>query len=173
MQATLQKYGITAIWHFTDRKNIQSIEENGGLLSLAESRRRGVKIQTPGGNDWSHEADAISGVDEFVHLAFINNHPMLFRAKEDGRITEPIWLKISTAALACAEVRYTMDVSNKKGVPLMTAQEAIESLDFEVLFMRTDWSKPEIQGRRKIALKSEILIPNQVSEKMILSCQNG
>ncbi len=173
MQATLQKYGVDGIWHFTDRTNIQSIINNRGLLSLTESRRLGKPIPTPGGNQWSHDADARKGVDQYVHLAFLDDHPMLFAAKQDKRITDPVWLKINIATLAHPDVRYTMDVSNKAGVPVLTAQEAIEQLDFEVLFTRTDWKDPAIQARRKIALKSEILIPSHVPIAMILGKKNG
>ena len=173
MQATLQRYGVNGIWHFTDRTNVQSIINNGGLLSLTESRRRRLAIPTPGGNQWSHDADGIRGVDQYVHLAFLDDHPMLFRAKEDKRITDPVWLKISTAILANPDVRYTMDVSNKNGVPILTAREAIDELDFQVLFTRTDWREPEIQARRRSALKSEILIPNHVPIEMILESKNG
>lgn len=173
MQATLQKYGINAIWHFTDRSNVQSIINHGGLFSLTESKRRKLKISAPGGNQWSHDADGIRGVDHYVHLAFLDDHPMLFRAKEDQRITDPVWLKISTAVLADPNVRYTMDVSNKSGVPILTAKEAIDELDFEVLFTRTDWRDPGIQLRRKAALKSEVLIPVYVSKEMILGQKDG
>lgn len=173
MQATLAKYGIDGIWHFTDLSNIQSIIDNKGLLSLAEAKKKTIAIPTPGGNQWSHDADKIKGVDEYVHLAFLDDHPMLYVAKQDQRIKDPVWLKISTAILNHADVRYTLEVSNKAGVPLLNAQQAIAQLDFEVLFTRTDWKDPQIQARRKIALKAEILIPNQVAIGMILGKKNG
>ena len=173
MQAALQKYGIDKIWHFTDLSNIQSIIDNNGLLAFSEARKKTIAIPTPGGNQWSHDADKFKGVDQYVHLAFIDDHPMLYVAKKDQRIKDPIWLKISTVILAHPDVRYTLDVSNKEGVPLLNAQQAIEKLDFEVLFTYTDWKDPHIQARRKIALKAEILIPNQVAIGMILGKKNG
>jgi len=36
LKETLEEFGITSIWHFTDRSNLESIEEHG-LLSLALS----------------------------------------------------------------------------------------------------------------------------------------
>ena len=94
VQGIIKKFGIDSVWHFTDGANFASIQKHGGLLSYAELVRRGVVIPAAGGNDWSHEADAWAGVDEYVHLAFISNHPMLYLAKRDGRITQPYWLKI-------------------------------------------------------------------------------
>jgi hypothetical protein len=150
MKTKLQSYGVYVIWHFTDSTNVQSICANDcGLLSLSESRNRGIKIPTPGGNQWSHDADVRQGMDRFVHLAFLDDHPMLYAAKQNKRITNPVWLKIDAAVLDHPDVRYTMEVSNKTGVSILTAQEAIAQLDFEVLFTRTHWRDPEIQARRQ------------------------
>lgn len=173
MQATLQRFGINKIWHFTDRVNIQSIMDSGGLLSLSELRRKRMNIPAPGGNQWSHDADITKGVDDYVHLAFTNDHPMLFIARKDNRITNPVWIQINTEVLASPHIRYTMDVSNKKGVCLLTAKEAVAELDCQVLFTQTDWKDPAIQARRRLALKSEILIPKRVPKEMFIEITNG
>ena len=68
------------------RSNIESIKKNGGLLSLGALERRGIEIPVPGGNQWSHDADKMKGLHEYVHLAFVDDHPMLFRSKQEGRI---------------------------------------------------------------------------------------
>jgi len=80
MKSILKKYRFDGIWHFTDRSNLKLIGELG-LLSLAEAERRGVEIPSPGGNDWSHDADRAKGLHEFVHLAFVDDHPMLYYAR--------------------------------------------------------------------------------------------
>jgi hypothetical protein len=173
MQAILTRYRIDAVWHFTDRSNLALIQEHQGLLSLAESRRRGIKVPIPGGNDWSHDADAIKGVHEYVHLAFLDDHPMLFVAKKESRITDPVWLKIDASILLEEGTRFTNDVSNKSGVEILTPDVARDMIDFEVLFTRTDWSDPEIKARRMTAIKSEILIPIIVPISKILTVKNG
>lgn len=173
MQGTLQRYGVDGVWHFTDRTNIASISAKNGLLSLSESRRQINAIPRPGGNQWSHDADRRKGVDRYVHLAFIDDHPMLYIAKQEQRINDPVWLKISSAILNHPDVRYTKDVSNKKGVELLNARQAIDLLDLDVLFTRTDWSDPAIKARRREALKYEVLIPNHVPLGMILVQKNG
>ncbi len=173
MQAILKHYNIGAVWHFTDRSNLALIRAHQGLLSLAESRRRGVNVPVPGGNDWSHEADEIKGVHKYVHLAFLNDHPMLFVAKNEARITDPVWLRIDASILLEEGTRFTNDVSNKSGVEILTPDAAREMIDFEVLFTRTDWRDPEIKARRMAAIKSEILIPTIVPINKILNLKNG
>jgi len=108
-----------------------------------------------------------------VHLAFVDNHPMHFAAKQDGRITTPMWLKIDSSILLGEDVRFSCDVSNKAGVSILTPAEAIEQIDFEVLFTRANWKDPEIMKRLLAARKSEILIPTMVPINKILEVKIG
>jgi len=173
MKTQLERYGVGALWHFTDKSNLALIDQHRGLLSWGELQRRGVVVPSPGGNDWSHDADTLNGVDDYVHLAFLSDHPMLFIATQDGRIKEPVWLKIDLSVLLDQGVRYSNDVSNKAGVRLLTSEEAKEQIDFEVLFTHTDWKDPEIKARRRIALKSEILVPRLIPIDKIIDCKYG
>ncbi len=158
----LRRFSVPCVYHFTDERNIPLIRQNDGLLSLAELRRRGIEPPAPGGNDWSHEADARVGVDEYVHLCLFNEHPMEFRAREDGRIRNTRFIQIQPAVLHCEGIRFTQDVSNKAGVRLLTLEEAVQALDFSVIYDRTDWRDPQVQERRKLAKKYELLVPSHI-----------
>lgn len=173
MKMILEKYKFDGIWHFTDRSNLDLIKEHHGLLSLGELEKRGIEIPIPGGNEWSHDADQLKGVHEYVHLAFVDDHPMLYRAKQEGRIPNPIWLKIQSSILLEDGVRFCSEVSNKSGAAILTPEEAKERIDFDALFTYMDWRDPEIQARRQAALKSEILVPGFVPIEKILGYKNG
>lgn len=173
MQSILTRYRIDAVWHFTDRSNLALIQQHLGLLSLAELRRCGVEVPVPGGNDWSHDADVMKGLDEYVHLAFLDDHPMFFRAKQESRIANPVWLKINASILLEEGTRFTSDVSNKSGVKILTPDVARDMIDFEILYTRADWKDPEVKARRMAAIKSEILIPTIVPISKILGVKNG
>jgi hypothetical protein len=167
-----QRY-VTTLYHFTDRRNLPSIRQQGGLYSLAMLRARGVADMHPGGNEWSHEADARVGVDRYIHLCLKPNHPMEFRAREDGRIQESIFLQVHPEVLDWPGVRYTPDVSNKAGVTNHSIEEAKQLIDFEVLFTRTDWRNPAIQQRLQQAEKCEILVPDHIPLALIRNIPNG
>jgi hypothetical protein len=172
MEELLRKYRIRAVWHFTARSNWPLIAEHG-LLSLAELHRRGIEVPAPGGNDWSHEADRIKGLHEYVHLAFTTSHPMLYRAREEGRIADPIWIQIDPSILLQDGVKFCTDVSNKAGVPILEPADAIEQIDFDALFTYMNWADPEIRARRLAAEKSEVLVPRKVSIHKIIGHKNG
>jgi hypothetical protein len=174
MRTILQNYSkFDAAWHFTDQANIASIEANGGLLSLKELTAREIGVAAPGGNQWSHDADARSNVDDYVHLAFSRDHPMLHIAKREERIKNPVWMKIDRSIVLQDGVRFTKEVANKSGTRILTADEARDQIDFDALFSYMDWRDPEVQQRRKEAVKSEILVPKIVLWNQILEWTNG
>lgn len=163
----LARYEVRCFYHFTDTRNLDSIRKAKGLLSSAELNRRKIQVPAPGGNDWSHEADERVGVDEYVHLCLFSEHPMEYRAKQEGRILESRFLEINFNVLTFDGIRFTPDVSNKRGVELLTLSEACSTLDFEVIYDRTDWRDPEIKQRRLAAKKYELLIPKCVPLELI------
>jgi len=173
MNTILTKYKFDVIWHFTDRSNLKSIEKHNGLLSLGELERRRIEIPVPGGNEWSHDADKKKGLHGYVHLAFVDDHPMLYRAKQEGRIKYPIWLKIDASILLDKGVRFCSDTSNKTGVEILNPKRAKEEIDFEVLFTYMDWHDRKIKQRRIAAKRSEILVPSIVPIDKILGKKNG
>ena len=169
----LKQHGVKHLWHFTDKSNLELIEENDGLLSLRKITKDNISIPVFGGNQWSHDADRRKKLDKFVHLAFLDDHPMFYKAKQEERIKEPVWLSIDLSVLQVDNVKFSSDVSNKSGVLILDNDQATEEIDFEVLFTRTDWRNPEIQERRQTAIKSEILIPNIVPLEKIIGWKNG
>jgi hypothetical protein len=129
--------------------------------------QKGVVIPAPGGNNWSHDADAMNGVDVDVHLCFRNNHPMEHVARRDGRITDTIFLQIHASVLQWPGVRFTSDVANKSGVVPVPIANAEPLIDFEVLYTRTDWKDAAIMARLQQAEKCEVLVPHVIPVGLI------
>jgi hypothetical protein len=93
-QKVLQDNGITGFYHFTDLSNLKSIKENGGLFSWFYCDLNNIVIPMPGGSLGSRQNDSINRKKDFVRVAFNKEHPMLFIAENDGRISNAIWLNI-------------------------------------------------------------------------------
>ncbi|MCE8015933.1 DUF4433 domain-containing protein [Halomonas sp. MCCC 1A17488] len=163
----IARFNIQKLYHFTDTRNLPSIREQGGLLRLAEMKRRSVNGAVFGGNQWSHDADVARGLDGYVHLCFLSEHPMEWCAKNDGRILDSVFLQICPSVLNFSGVRVANDVSNKSGVSLLTLEEAAQQLDWEVLYGWTDWSDEAIKARRKSAKKYEVLVPYDIPLNLI------
>lgn len=145
--------------HFTDSRNIGLIREMGGLYSRASLAETGREF-FPGGNNWSSDADARFGMDQYVHLCLKTNHPMEWIARQEKRIERTTWLWIDPAVLELEGVMFSNGVSNKSGMEIVSIAEAVEKelIDFEVLYTRTNWRDPTIKARLDHAEKCEVLI---------------
>jgi len=165
---------VRGLFHFTDRRNLPSIKTTGGLFSHARLKEMGIEIPAPGGNDWSHQADAYKGMDQYVHLCLRPTHPMEHAARVDGRIVSSIFLSIRTDVLQIEGARFTAGVSNKADVEVYSIEEAMGIIDFDMLYGGwKNWSDPEIQARLQKVEKYEILVPDHVPIDQILNCPNG
>jgi hypothetical protein len=162
----IRTYGIQQLYHFTDTRNLPSIRAHG-LLSFSELRGRGIIPPAPGGNEWSREEDERRGMDRFVHLCLFNEHPMEYVARTKGHIQSTVFLEISPSVLHIPGVLFTNGVAIKSGVEPMELEQAIATLDWEVIYRRTDWKDPAIQERRRAAKKYEVLIPEHVPVALI------
>ena len=98
LEQALKHYGITSVWHFTDRSNLASIQKHG-LLSLALLERNHIEVSCYGANGLSHNLDKQRGLDKFIHLSIIKDHPMQYIKQRDGIIPNPIWLEIDISVL--------------------------------------------------------------------------
>ncbi len=154
-------------YHFTDRKNLPLIRQHG-LLSTGELRRRKLfdSVKT-GGDVNSLHSDQVKGTDGFVCLCFTNSHPMAHAAMNDDRKLAPAYLAINPNVIRLPNVVITNAPSNQAGVERVAAAAALDGLDLEVLYKRTEWADPDINARLRKAEKYEILIPNSLATQYI------
>lgn len=102
----LDLHGITSLYHFTDRDNIKYIIDNGGLYSWKDCEEKGIDIPKPGGGDLSRRLDVKSGLQHYVRLSFTRQHPMMYAALHEGRITNPVILEIDLEVLYEDSTKY-------------------------------------------------------------------
>jgi len=120
----------------------------------------------PSGNQWSIDADDISGMDKYVHLCFLQKHPMEYIAREEGRI-DPVWLQVSTEVLDDNRVLYCAGVSNEAGASYLTAQQALEVLDFDHMYNYHDFAVGNNMQLHNLTQKYEILVPFKIPINLI------
>lgn len=164
---------IRSLFHFTETRNLTSIRNRGGLYSWQRLQEMGVVVEVPGGNDWSHDADALKGLDSYVHLCLRANHPMEYIARREGRIERSIFLDIDPAVLDFDGVLFTEDVSNKRGVETRTLDEAEELIDFDVIDGNIDYQDQDHLARLRQVEKCEILVPDFIPIALIRNLRNG
>lgn len=77
----LQANGIKYLYHFTDKRNWDSIQQYGGLFSWGYMQENRIAIPYAGGNDLSRSLDIRKNLSDYVRLSFCKNHPMMYRLK--------------------------------------------------------------------------------------------
>lgn len=111
----LRQKGITKLYHFTDRANIQSIIDNGGLYSWKACDNMGISIKKPGGSPTSRSLDQYRGLENYVRLSFTRNHPMMYVAQNDGRISNPVILEIDLSVVELSTTKFSDRNATKNG----------------------------------------------------------
>ena len=114
-QAVIKQHGITKLYHFTDRDNLQSIIQNGGLYSWADCQERGIIIAKPGGSDSSRSLDARDGLQHYVRVCFVKQHPMMYVAMNEGRISNPVLLEIDPQVIFWMDSKYADRNATRNG----------------------------------------------------------
>lgn len=153
-------------YHFTDEANFPSISQKG-LVSKARMRVEKWWPDATGGNQLSHDLDIHHGIDPYVSLCFTKNHSMKYLAQKDGRLPNPRYLGIHPEVLKIEGTRVSFGIANATDVEILPVSEAIDRLDIEVIYSRTNWSDPAVQQRLRTAEKFEILIPDNVPRNLI------
>lgn len=95
----LKENGICYLYHFTDRRNIESIKKHGGLYSWDYCGKHNITIPYAGGNSSSRNYDARYGLQDYVRLSFCDDHPMMWRLKQQGYDLVLLKIKIDAAVL--------------------------------------------------------------------------
>ena len=106
-KAVMDDHRITKLYHFTDRDNLESIIKNGGLYSWMDCDRKGIKINKPGGSLESRQLDSSRKLEDYVRVSFTTQHPMMYVAMRDGRISNPVILEIDPEIIYWKDTCYS------------------------------------------------------------------
>ncbi len=90
----IEEKEVKKLYHFADRDNLESIIKNGGLYSWADCDEKGISILKSGGGNLSRSLDARDGLQHYVRVSFVKDHPMMFVAMNEQRISNPVVLEI-------------------------------------------------------------------------------
>ena len=164
LKETLEFYGITSIWHFTDKSNLASIKKHG-LLSLRLLSQQNIDVPCYGADSFSHFLDRSKGIDKYVHLSIIKDHPMLYIKKRNGDIPNPIWLEIDTSVLFENESLCCNQIANKMGALCYNIDKIAEVIDLKRLLNRPTPRDP--------IKRAQLLVSNNIEWNKIKGVYHG
>ncbi len=163
-QEVFEQQGIKHFYHFTDNSNIPAIKLHKGLYSWADAQRIGIEIPRPGGGDLSRSLDQRYGLQNYVRVSFTKSHPMLYIAKNDGRIIEPVLLEISLDVAYLNETRFSNMNATKTGHSQGKNIEDLKNIRFDLVKQPNHF---DIQDDEKHFYQAEILVKQKIELKHI------
>ena len=172
IQYILQQNNIQKLYHFTDRDNLEVIIKNGGLYSWKDCEEKGITIPKPGGGgpgslSWS--LDARSGLQKYVRVSFTKQHPMMYIAMNEGRISNPVILEINPDVLFEETTKYSDRNATRNGALIGDDIEAFRRIHFQTVKARNHF---DLDAEEQPFYQAEILVKNFIPLNKILNISN-
>ena len=156
---------VNKFYHFTDKRNLQSIIDNGGLYTWNGLRIRNINGYIAS-NDISHSLDKKKGLENYVRLSFANYHPMSSFVR-DKKNVELIWLEIDRSVSAFEDTLFSNMNATDNSVTVSGEFDFLKKLNFSIFKEEyrslTTYEKKQYQ--------SEILVKDCVPLEYIVNLE--
>jgi hypothetical protein len=165
----LQRNGITKLYHFTDRENLESIIRNGGLYSWEDCDNRSITISRPGGGITSRNLDRRDNLQDYVRVSFVTQHPMMYVAMNDNRISNPVILEIDPQVVYWKGTKYADRNATKNGANVGDSLSDFEAIHFNAIKARTHF---DLADDERQFFQAEVLVKNFIPLSYITNIKN-
>jgi hypothetical protein len=155
----LRNQGIRYLYHFTDSDNLPSIKKSG-LMSASELLSAAVPSKM-NSDETSRKLDTKANLGHFVRLSFCAKNPMMFVAKKEGRISNPVILRIKLEAVSRPGVMFSDCNATRHDAIISERPDVIR---FDVVKAKSCFAVPELLRHY---YQAEILIPSPLPPHLI------
>ena len=168
-KAILDQHGIKKLYHFTDRDNLESIIKNGGLYSWGDCEDKGIKIAKPGGGLLSRDLDKRDRLQHYVRVSFTTQHPMMYVAMQDGRLSNPVVLEIDPEVIYWQDSKYANMNATRSGAHKGGTIDDFKLIHFQSVKVRKHFDLPE---EEQPYFQAEVLVKNFIPLECIKNIGN-
>ena len=168
-QDLLDRHGIKKLYHFTDRDNLESIIKNGGLYSWKDCEQKGITINKPGGGQLSRQLDSRGGLENYVRISFVTQHPMMYVAMDEGRISNPVILEINPEIVYSSDTLYADRNATRNGANIGGTIDDFNKIHFQSLKARGYFDLDESE---QPFYQAEVLVKNFIPLQYITNIAN-
>ena len=165
----IEQHHITTLYHFTDRENIESIIKNGGLYSWADCEQKGISISKPGGSMCSRDLDRRDNLQNFVRVSFVREHPMMYVAMNEGRISNPVLLEIDPEVIYWQNSLYADRNATKNGALVGSSIDDFSQLHFSSFKAKKHF---DLDADEQKFYQAEVLVKNHIPLQFIKNIGN-
>lgn len=163
----LKRHKVSKLYHFTDKKNLDSIKKYG-LLSADEVNRQGLHPRYAS-SEGSRDTDSRMGISDYVRLSFVKSHPMMFTAMTAYSI-EPVILEINPLIALMPDVFFSNKNTLRAGAQIGPDASDLEKVDFNVVQSGTAYYDLHDLAA-KDAYQAEVLIKKRIGPEFIMNIE--
>ena len=156
---TLRNNGIRCLYHFTDSENLPSIQLSG-LMSASELLNAGMPAKM-NSDENSRKLDTSAGLGHFVRLSFSERNPMMYVAKKEGRISNPVVLRIKLEVVSRPGVMFSNCNATRHDALLSNRPDGIR---FDLVKAKNCFEVPQLLRHY---YQAEILVPSPLPPHLI------
>ena len=153
---------IKALYHFTDKANLQSIKDYGALYSWYYCLVNNIEVPVPGGGELSHQLDKKKGLHNYVHISFTRNHPMMF--VPPSRANNCVILSIDPEAIFWVNTKFANKNATRNDVNIGSTIDDFKKIKFDIVKLRNHFDLDEIT---KPYYQGEILVLEKIPLEFI------
>lgn len=158
-QRLISEKNITVLYHFTDKANLQSIRNNGGLYSWEYCEDNNIRITFPGGDDLSRSLDKRYNLENYVRLCFTKNHPMMYVAQKQGRINNPVILEIDPEVIYWKDTLFSDMNATKTGYTKGDTLTDFQRIKFDLVKQRNHF---DIADELQKYYQAEVMVKKHI-----------
>ena len=100
-------------------------------MSWSYCEKHKIDIPNPGGGNLSRNLDEMRNLQDYVRLSFTTEHPMMYVAMKDGRISNPVILRIDPSVVYLQHKIYSFLKTKKKISELEGLFEDVDNLSLK------------------------------------------
>ena len=160
----LKANDIQCLYHFTNRKNINSIKQQG-ICSIDRLNQLGIQAYYSS-TLISRKIDKHKQTSNYVHLGYEKQHPMLFAALAEGRLYEYAILMVSTDVLLLKSTIFTNINAASSNAIFSTDINFFLNLPFNTFHNK---SYLHLTPEEKKSYQAEVLVEQQIKTNNILN----
>ena len=160
----INRHGIRYLYHFTDRENLPSIIQSGGLYSWAGCDQKGIRIPKPDGGLLSRQLDCRDGLESYVRISFTPQNPMMYVSMNEGRISNPVILLIDPEIIEEEGVLFADRNATRNGVQIGDSLDALNRIHFDTVKANKYF---DVSPDEQPFYQAEVLIPDSIPLKYI------
>ena len=168
-KAVLDENKIERLYHFTDRDNLESIIKNGGLYSWGDCEEKGIIIAKPGGGLLSRDLDKKDNLQYYVRVSFTKQHPMMYVAMQDGRLSNPVILEIDPEVVYWENSKYANMNATRSGTNKGGTLNDFKQIHFSSVKVHKHFDLPE---EEQPYFQAEVLVKNFIPLEYIKNISN-